>query len=204
MGKKRPARSSIPFAFLVLVLAGAATAAFIVYRNATPTPPPAQSIEHNTPEPTTIVHPPEKRRQVDIYVMRIVADEVILVAEKREVLASEDPHRAALEKLLLTNREEGESRYLIPTGTRLLGFEIRDDIAYVNLSKEIRQNFTGGSEVEELLVDAIVSTVGQFDDVGKVQILIGGSVLESIGGHVDVSRPIDLTTAPSVETSEAQ
>jgi spore germination protein GerM len=152
---------------------------------------PAVTPEKVTVSPTSHADVSVKeRRKVKIYVMKIANDDVTLVPETRSVPADVDPHRSALERLVATNHESGSSQHLVPVGTKLLGLEIKDGIAYADFSKELAANFNGGSESEALLVNSIAHTLTQFSDVKKVQILIDGRKTDSIGGHLDISEPI--------------
>ena len=41
-----------------------------------------------------------------------------------------------------------------------------------------------------LTVSAIVQTLAQFSSVKEVQILVDGKIIETLGGKVDISKPI--------------
>ncbi|MBC7339263.1 MAG: GerMN domain-containing protein [Firmicutes bacterium] len=47
-----------------------------------------------------------------------------------------------------------------------------------------------GSLGEALAVAAIVNTLTEFPQIRQVQILVEGKQVESLAGHVDVSRPL--------------
>ncbi len=130
------------------------------------------------------------RKDFKIYVLNVKNDEPRLVAETHRVPQGDDPKTGALETLIATNRESGDRHYLIPAGTKLVGLHVKDGVAYVDFSREIRDNFLGGSTNEALLVNSIVHTMTQFKDVDKVQILVEGKRIESLGGHLDISQPI--------------
>jgi spore germination protein GerM len=80
---------------------------------------------------------------------------------------------------------------VLPPGTRLLGVEIIDGVAYVDFSREMLDQSVG-SPVESAVVEAIVRTVTEVEGVSAVQILVGGETIPSLAGHVDLSRPIRL------------
>ncbi|HHY38079.1 MAG TPA: hypothetical protein GX507_04040 [Clostridia bacterium] len=80
-------------------------------------------------------------------------------------------------------------RTLIPKGTRLLGAEIKDGVAYLNFSKEITAANVG-SRGDALLVASIVNSVSSIPGVDKVQILVEGAKVETIAGHVYVGEPL--------------
>lgn len=185
-------QSAAPFfiAVIVLIVVVVGLAIWLPRRGATPTSEAPDIEESPLPYAAS-----EDRDKVVIYIREIVGDEPRLVPEECTVPTDEDPHEAALNKLLATNRQPGPSQSLIPVGTKLLKLEVRDGIAYADFSSELRDNFQGGSMNEALLLNAIVHTLTQFDDVKKVQILIDGQKTDSIGGHLEISQPIEGDSA---------
>lgn len=112
-----------------------------------------------------------------------------LVAETRHVASTDNLAMAAIEELIKGPQEK--SHYAtIPSETSVLGIEIKDRIAYVNFSKELIDKHWGGSAGELMTITSIVSTLTEFDDIQKVQILVEGKVVETIAGHSDVSKPL--------------
>jgi hypothetical protein len=85
-------------------------------------------------------------------------------------------------------------RTLIPKGTRLLGVEMKGDIAYVNFSKEIT-SANVGSRGDALLVASIVNSLCTIPGVNRVQILVDGSKVETLAGHVYVGEPLKQSDA---------
>lgn len=141
------------------------------------------------PAPLPPITQPSHR--VDIYITKVVEDDARLVPVERIVPVDADEHKAALEELLKTNEnEEGPAKYLIPQGSRLLGLKINNGTAYADFNNALKENFPGGSMNEALLVNAIVHTLTQFDDVKRVQIMVEGKKIESLGGHLEISQPI--------------
>ena len=99
--------------------------------------------------------------------------------------------KAAMEKLL-EGPPEGSSVSPIPfpDGTDLLGVEVRDGTAYVNLNERASRAGVGSSG-DLMLVGSIVNTLCACTGVRKVQILVEGKIHEAVWGHVDTSRPLD-------------
>ncbi len=82
---------------------------------------------------------------------------------------------------------KGELKAIIPKETRLLSFSIKDNIAYVNLSKEAK---TVMSEVKEKsCLEAIAASLIQLPSVEKVQITVENKSIDTLGGNYDISRP---------------
>lgn len=79
----------------------------------------------------------------------------------------------------------------LPDGTKLVGIEVKGDIAAVNFSPELVSKHPGGSSWEIQTVYSIVNTVIlNFPEVKKVQILVAGKKQKTIAGHIDVSLPL--------------
>ncbi|MBI2844322.1 MAG: GerMN domain-containing protein [Armatimonadetes bacterium] len=189
MGRKRSSSKSPLGFFAVLVAVAVAVGAGIWLTSRPNEPVPPAPGPTSKPSRPAVPPPSGDRRTVHVYVIKLVDDEPRLAPEARSVAADDDPHRTAIEKLLATNRETGPSKYLIPLGTKLRDIRVKDGIAYANFSREIQENFPGGSMTEALLVNSIVHTLRQFKDVEKVQILIEGKRVETLGGHLEILQP---------------
>jgi germination protein M len=115
-----------------------------------------------------------------------------LVPEDRVVTAAQADTYATLvvEELIAGPRSEGHFR-TIPDGTKLLSLEIREEVAYVNFSKEIQTNHWGGSTGEMFTIMSIVNSLTESPDIKSVQFLIEGKRVESLVGHADTTVPIE-------------
>jgi germination protein M len=115
-----------------------------------------------------------------------------LVAESHEIKAGGDvlgDLRVVLGALLAG--PTGEATALFPHEATVRAVYIRDRTAYVDFSREIVDGFTGGSAGEYLLVASLVQTVcANFPEVDAVRILVEGDEIDTIGGHLDISRPL--------------
>lgn len=114
-----------------------------------------------------------------------------LKAEKRGIATGVLTKEVAEAVAELIKGPEGKLIDAIPDGTRLLGVEIKEDIAFLNFSKEISENHPGGSSAELQTVYSIVNTVTfNFPGIKKVQILIQGKKAKVLAGHIDISFPL--------------
>jgi spore germination protein GerM len=120
------------------------------------------------------------------------ADGSGLVPEARDIEASDAPLESVkrvLEALLAG--PAGQGVVLVPPAVKVRGVYIDGKTAYIDFSREIIDDFAGGSTGEYLLIASIVQTVcGAFPGIQAVAILVGGEEVDSIGGHLDVSRPL--------------
>ncbi|MBP5092637.1 MAG: GerMN domain-containing protein [Abditibacteriota bacterium] len=109
--------------------------------------------------------------------------------------SSEDEPKADFAlKVLLKSGKAGESEALIPKDTELISpISVKGDVAYVDFNEAISDNFSGGSEMEALTINAIAHTVvkNSNPNVKKVKILIEGRDAETIGGHFELFDPVE-------------
>ena len=95
-----------------------------------------------------------------------------------------------IRELIKGSRNEGISP--IPVKTKLRELFITDEgIAFVDFSKEIQENQFFGSAGEIAAVFSIVNTLTyNFKSIKRVFILIEGREKETLGGHIDLKRPL--------------
>lgn len=79
---------------------------------------------------------------------------------------------------------------VLPLGTTVISFQIENELLYVNLSKEFVENHLGGSSGELITIYGLVNTLTEDPLVRYVQILVEGQKIDTLAGHVDVSRPL--------------
>ncbi len=92
---------------------------------------------------------------------------------------------------LIEESNNNKDHFPIPKGTRLLSVSLKDEVAYVNFSEEFKKNHPGGSLGEILTIYSVVDTLTEFPEIKKVQILIGGAVVETLAGHIDLTSPLE-------------
>ena len=79
-----------------------------------------------------------------------------------------------------------------PGGTKCLGVQVNNAVAYVNLSEEVKQ-LQGNLASERAAKKAISLTLGQFSEISKVQLFVNGSTVEdtdSIGANEFIDVPV--------------
>jgi len=138
-----------------------------------------------TPAPP--LPPPAPPREARIYLPK-VNPQGELTYESKPV-AIQNPDTAYTEVFERLIRESG----VFPEGVRLLSATVQNGALQLNFSSELTQNFAGGSDDEAALVNAITSTAGSFPNVERVQILVDGKPVESLGGHIDLSHALPVS-----------
>ena len=147
--------------------------------------------EQTAPKETPAATVP-KEAQVNVYYAR--RDGTGLVAVSRTVKTEkDDKYTAALQSLLTGTKEKGQTT-VIPKKAKLRSVTVKGGVATADFSKEMQENFSGGSTGEEMLVGSIVNTLTDFPEVQKVQILIEGAPVETLSGHMDLTEPLPRMT----------
>lgn len=112
--------------------------------------------------------------------------------EEREIPFANSLQEQAKQVLrqLLAGSQRGRGS-AIPSGVQLRGlFITQQGLAYVDLSQELITNHPGGTCAEELTVYSLANTlVSNFPAVKKIQILVEGREIQSLAGHLDLTRP---------------
>ena len=121
-------------------------------------------------------------------------EELKLAVEKRTI----DHASNIVEQIKLTIEEliKGPTQALMPTipsETKLQEVFLDErGCAYLDFSRAISQNHSGGTTGELVTISSIVNTlVRNFpEEIRKVRILIGGQEAKTLAGHIDISKPI--------------
>lgn len=112
---------------------------------------------------------------------------LIYMEEKENVL---DEAKFVLNRLIEGPKEEG----LVPTippGVRIRELYIAKGVAYPDFSREFIENHWGGTTGEIHTVYSVVNALTlNFDEIEKVQFLVEGKGIQTLCGHLDLSRPI--------------
>ena len=132
-----------------------------------------------------------KSREVEFYFSDDQA--MNLVGVKRTI---ENPTAKSVVAELLKGpsaQSEGEAKLIatMPVGVEVLDVQVKEDIAYVDFKGNVREKISG-SAGEGIALYSIINTLVLDKELGikKVQFLIDGKNVESIGGHYDVSKPM--------------
>jgi spore germination protein GerM len=145
-----------------------------------PQPPPPQN--GSTTETST--------RQVRLFFA--VPDADRLQAEDRTIPRAasfvEEARRTVAE---LIKGPQGDLSPTIPPGVGLLQLYIDGrGTAYVDFSRDLQTNHPGGTGGELLTIYSIVDTLtANFAEIQRVKILVEGSEILTLAGHVDTRRP---------------
>ncbi len=171
------------------VIAGAALGLlFVIMWLMMRNPAPPVPEETKTAEPRAV----EGSRAVTLYFAN--ADEPAIYSETREVAVGRrfDEQVRQVMEALIAGPSEDKGVSAIPAGTTVLAVAFDPDSAtlYLDFSAELVAAHPGGSAAEYCTVAVIVRTIGEnFPEAQSVQILVDGSQVDTIAGHIRADAP---------------
>lgn len=99
----------------------------------------------------------------------------------KTVTGTKNSAEAALKALLSGPSLDSGLLNPFPEGTQLLGVQVKDGIAYVNLSEDVLK-LQGNKSAERAVKKAVTLTLGQFPAISKVQLFVDGETVETADG----------------------
>lgn len=161
--------------------------------------PTGPTIQNQTPSSTAVKtasrpdETQENQRRINVKLFFAANNSTMLQAEDRFVPYHETLHDQAFE--VLKELVRGPVNDLIPTvpeGTEARDlFITKDGVAYADFSAALSANHKGGSLGEMNTVFSIVNTLTlNFPEIKRVQILIEDQAVDTLNGHLDLSRPL--------------
>jgi len=144
------------------------------------------------PAPSAQAGPATADRKIKARLFYVADDGRTLTSLEQDVAFAERPVDQA--KAIVTAQLAPVAEPLvsaIPAGTTLRALFITGGEAYVDLSRELAANHPGGTMHERLTVETIVSALtANLPAVTSVQLLVDGKELETLAGHINLSRPM--------------
>lgn len=104
----------------------------------------------------------------------------------------EDKDELITRAALLSNAEDTIKKYMEPHGTKLLDLYMdKDGIIYADFSNELRNKFNGDASDEyQIIVGLYKNIKTNIPNFNSLKILMDGKEVESLGGHIDISKSI--------------
>lgn len=152
---------------------------------------PGAAIEPEAAPAAAAPPAPPEMKEVTLYF--IGENDGLLHPETREIAASPSVEAEAEQVLaeLLKGSRQGLAAPLPPETRIRQIFVTGDGIAYVDFAREIMEAFSYGSSSELTAVYAVVNTLtANLPAIKAVGLLVEGGEKETLGGHVDLSRPL--------------
>jgi spore germination protein GerM len=152
--------------------------------------PPKSAATSTTKRPE---EQPVNQRRINVKLFFGTAGSGMLQSEDRFVPYHDTLHDQAFEVLKeLMRGPEGDLVKTVPDGTEARDlFITKDGIAYADFSGALSEKHQGGSLAEMNTVFSIVNSLTlNFPEIKRVQILIEDRAVDTLNGHMDLSRPL--------------
>ena len=157
--------------------------------------PEKKSVPEKKDNPSTQKKDSDKKfqtQEIKIFYPDENATKLVEVKRTIKFVDENEKYSAALSELMQTPKEQGLIN-IFPKHTKIKSVTRKDDTAIVDFDKDIVKNFVGGSTGEEFLVNSVVDTLTEFDEINQVRFLIDGQEIETLSGHMDLSEPVKRT-----------
>ncbi|MCE5315528.1 MAG: GerMN domain-containing protein [Armatimonadota bacterium] len=194
MAKRKKTTFGIGWIFILVLFAFGAALGVTYYVSGSAKPKIKQPETKPVPIKPAATAPNIPTHKIVVYLPVSENDRLYLTSETRTTSLKGDILSVAVKVLIATNNEGGEAGKLIPQGTKLLNpVKVTDGIATVDLSEDFERNFSGGSTQEALVLNSLAHTLvdNSGGKVQKVQILVEGNKLETLGGHFELTNPFE-------------
>lgn len=131
----------------------------------------------------------QTKKDVEIFIPMAKSNGFYLEKKTTQTVGSKNTVTDSVNALIF----EDVKNDIFPKGTKLLSnIKTRKDIAEVDFNKAFVENFEGGAEEEAIIVNSLAHTIVNADgSVKKIRILVEGEPVESLGGHLDLTEPIE-------------
>ena len=182
MGRKRVAILGVLFVVLVILV----LVFFVggIKERIAPTPPATP------PEVEPLQVQPGQTRTIILFFLS--EEDTLLHPEQREIPADSSVVRQAKRTIeeLINGSQKGYISPFPPEAKLRELYVTEEGVAYVDFSKDIVEKHLSGSSSEISTIFSVVNSLAyNFDDIEKVFILIEGRERETLGGHINLSRP---------------
>jgi len=120
--------------------------------------------------------------------------------ESKETASQNGDETAAVENLSLAAAEDIIRKYVKAYEVRLLDIYMdKDGVIYVDLGDELKKNFKGDASEELNIIAGLYKGIEQaVPGFTALKILIEGHESETLGGHIDISKPIGKEIAENI------
>ena len=154
---------------------------------------PAENKSEKPAEPKQTA--PEQKIQsaeVKVYYPDESGTKLVPVEKKIQFVDEAEKYSAALTELMQKPKEKNLTT-VFPSHAKVKSVTREGETAVVNFDGSILKGFVGGSTGEEFLVNSVVDTLTEFNEIKQVKFLIDGKEIETLSGHMDLSEPIKRT-----------
>ena len=114
-----------------------------------------------------------------------------VIPEKRDVVKNDPLEVIVVKELMKGPETPGLTEPTIPKEAKLLSVEVKDEVAYVDFSRDLIEKHVGGSTGEMMTIAPIVNSLTELPGIKKVQFLVEGKKEKTLAGHVIFDEPFE-------------
>lgn len=118
---------------------------------------------------------------VDAELMRLIPIEIEICKSNKEKQAEN-----VIERLIEGFDENPKIRRLIPDIKNAMSVRVRDNTAYVDISKKMVKNHPDGRILEKLTVYSIVNSLTEIEGINSVRFTVNKKVTKKFMGYIDM------------------
>jgi spore germination protein GerM len=115
-----------------------------------------------------------------------------VTVEQRVLVKEELLGEIIVQELIKGPISTSELKPIFSKDTRLLSFSVSDNIAYINLSKEVVCETTKAQE--EACLKALSLSLCQLEEIKSIKILVENQDVVTLGGNYDITKPFSAET----------
>ncbi len=125
-----------------------------------------------------------------------------IMGELREIPQHDSLDKTAYNVVnqLIIGSPQHDMDSLIPQGTRINQAWVENAICHIDFSKEVRR-FSLGASKELALVNLLVLSLTEMQGIERVQFLVEGQTVFTLGGHMAVDKPLQRWYGKSDENA---
>jgi hypothetical protein len=120
--------------------------------------------------------------EVRVMTPSYAGDKLQFTEAKSKPGTGENPMVFAVNSFLSTSK-------VVESQARLQSVKVKDGVAYLDFSAAFGQTY--GTEDEQTILEGVCRTMGQFKSVDRVQFLVQGKPLDTLG-NVELTEPIPV------------
>ena len=135
----------------------------------------------------------QKKEEKNVILYFSDEDGEFLIGERNRITKRDKVEEEAKELVAeLIRGPKGKLIPTLPSQTRLISLHVDEEgLAKVSFSKAFTADHPGGSSAEIMTVYSVVNSLTtNFPQIKRVQILVEGKEIESIAGHLSLTKPI--------------
>jgi hypothetical protein len=120
--------------------------------------------------------------------------------ESKEIIPQDSDDAESRKNILLAAAEDIIKKYLKSFEVRLLDLYMdKEGVIYIDLGDELKKNFRGDASEELNIIVGLYKTIEQaVPGFTALKILMEGHETSTLGGHIDVSKPIGKEIAENI------